>query len=301
MSTRRCSIGIWLAFALLAIAATVAPAAPKLPPLPMLPPPGRPSGCEPAELQKRLAAPDSADVAKACGGMFQPWADRGLRGRGLSLRVYGRRHADQEWAARAARLLLRDAVVDTAYGLAAKEVGCDTAAHVPIYVLRLLGNAQSTVVLLRFDLGAALCFDSERPLGAIALGERSDSLWAALAEVLDDDPLLRGPRPTPSAGPSGIPAIELSFSAIDELPEATKRVAPIYPIEARTENVSGVVFAQALVGKDGAIRDVFVVSGPAALRDAALDAIWQWRFKPAVKDHQPIAVWVIVPVKFTLH
>ena len=297
MSTRRCRIGVCLAFAMLAFVATTAFAAPKRPPVE---PPARPSGCEPAELQKRLAAPDSADVAKACGGMFQPWADRGLRGRGLSLRVYGRRHADQAWAARAARLLLRDAVVDTAYGMSGKEVGCDTAAHVPIYVLRLLGNAQSTVILLRFDLGAALCFDSERPLGTIALGERSDSLWAALAEVLDDDPLLRGPRPTPSLGASGIPATELSVSSIDELPEVTKRVAPIYPMEARTDNVSGMVFAQVLVGKDGEIRDVFVVSGPAVLRDAALDAIWQWRFKPAMKDRQPIAVWVMVPVKFTL-
>ena len=294
MSTRCCRIGVCLTLALLA---TTAFAAPKRPPLE---PPARPSGCEPAELRKRLAAPDSADVAKACGGIVRPWADRGLRGRGLSLRVYGRRHAAQDWAARAARLLLRDAVVDTAYAMAGKEIGCDSAAHVPIYVLRLLGNAQSTVVVLRFDLGAALCFDSERPLGSIGLGERGDSLWAALAEVLDDDPLLRGARPTPSAGSSGIPGTELGLSSVDELPEVSKRVAPIYPLDARRDDVSGVVFAQALVGKDGAIRDVFVVSGPVALRDAALDAIWQWRFKPAVKDHQPVAVWVMVPVKFTL-
>src|SRR5439155_27081249 len=105
-----------------------------------------------------------------------PGVARGLRGRGLSLRVYGRRHADRAWAARVADLLLRDAAVDTAYGMRSIEIGCDTAARVPVYVIRMLRRARSTVIVMRFDLAAALVFDSERPLGRIEFEARGDSL-----------------------------------------------------------------------------------------------------------------------------
>jgi TonB family protein len=298
MSTRCRRIGASLALALLA---STALAAPKLPLVVTAPPP--PSGCEPAELRTRLAAPDSADVAKACGGIVRPWVDRGLRGRGLSLRVYGRRRADADWAARAARLVMGDGVVDTAYDQPWIEVGCDTAGRVPIYVVRLMRGARSTVAVLRFDLGAALLFDRELPLGSIQFGDRGDSLWAALGEVLDDDPLLRGPRPSPSAALKGFhpPELGVAFEGrVEELPEATHKVPPVYPVAAREQGISGVVLLQVLVSKEGTVRDAFVISGSTVLRDAALDSIWQWRFKPAAEAHQPVTVWVMIPVKFTL-
>ena len=49
---------------------------------------------------------------------------------------------------------------------------------------------------MRFDLGSALVFDGEEPLGMIEFGDRGDSLWSAMAEVLAGDAQLAGPRPT---------------------------------------------------------------------------------------------------------
>jgi TonB family protein len=288
-------IGLCLGFTLLATTALAAPT----PPLVVNAPPP-PSGCEPAELHTRLSALDSADVAKACGGIVRPWADRGMRGRGLSMRVYGRRHASRDWAAHVARLLTGTTAVDTAYNQPWIEVGCDTAARVPIYVVRLMRSGQSTIAVLRFDLGATLFFDRERPLGSIAFGEHGDSLWAALGEVLDDDPLLRRPRPAPSAALMEYHPPDLGISKPEVLPEVTKRVLPVYPMEAREDSTSGEVFVQILVSREGTVRDAFVVSGPDILRDAALDCVWQWQFKPAANAHQPVAVWVMLPVKFTL-
>jgi TonB family protein len=296
MPRRDRRIALCLALVLLATAAFAAPKAPRV-----VTAPPRPSGCEPEELHTRLSALDSADVAKACGGIVWPWADRGMRGRGLSLRVYGRRHASREWATHVARLLTGTTMVDTAYHCRSIEVGCDTAAHVPIYVLRLVRSGQSTIAVLRFDLGATLFFDRERPLGLIEFGEHGDSLWAALGEVLDDDPLLRGPRPAPSAALMDSLSPDLGVHQPEELPQVTKRVPPVYPMEAREAGTSGEVFVQALVSREGTVRDALVVSGPEILRDAALDCVWQWRFKPATNSHQPVAVWVMIPVKFTLH
>lgn len=88
---------------------------------------------------------------------------------------------------------------------------------------------------------------------------------------------------------------------VEELPEAVTRIAPVYPDMAREANVDGTVMVQALVGKDGKVRDVRVVKSIPMLDDAAKAAVRQWVFKPALSNNKPVAVWVGVPVKFSLH
>jgi protein TonB len=65
--------------------------------------------------------------------------------------------------------------------------------------------------------------------------------------------------------------------------------------------VDGTVLVQALVGKDGKVKDTRVVKSIAMLDGAAEAAVRQWVFKPALSNNKPVAVWVAVPVKFTLH
>ena len=88
---------------------------------------------------------------------------------------------------------------------------------------------------------------------------------------------------------------------VEELPEAIQRVPPDYPTWARERNISGTVMVQALVGKDGAVKQTIVVKSIPQLDDYAMAAVKQWRFKPAMAKGVPVAVWVAVPVKFTLH
>jgi protein TonB len=88
---------------------------------------------------------------------------------------------------------------------------------------------------------------------------------------------------------------------VEELPEAIERVAPDYPTWAQDKGVQGTVFVQALVGRDGRVRDVRVVSSIPMLDDYAIAAVKQWRFRPAMTGGVPVAVWVGVPVKFSLH
>jgi TonB family protein len=59
-----------------------------------------------------------------------------------------------------------------------------------------------------------------------------------------------------------------------------RRVEPQYPEVARRQNIQGPVTLSAVVGEDGEVRSVTVLSGDPALRKAALDAVQQWRFKP---------------------
>lgn len=88
---------------------------------------------------------------------------------------------------------------------------------------------------------------------------------------------------------------------VEELPEAVTKVKPEYPDLARSANVDGTVLVQALVGKDGRVKDAKVVKSIAMLDAAAVNAVRQWVFKPALSNNKPVAVWVAVPVRFTLN
>jgi periplasmic protein TonB len=88
---------------------------------------------------------------------------------------------------------------------------------------------------------------------------------------------------------------------VEELPEAVTKVQPVYPDMAREAGVDGQVMVQALVGKDGKVKDTKVVKSIPMLDAAAVAAVKQWVFKPALSNNKPVAVWVAVPVKFSLH
>lgn len=88
---------------------------------------------------------------------------------------------------------------------------------------------------------------------------------------------------------------------VEELPEAVTRVTPIYPDLAREAGVDGTVMVQALVGKDGKVKDVRVVKSIPMLDESAKAAVRKWVFKPALSNNKPVAVRVGVPVKFSLH
>ena len=87
-------------------------------------------------------------------------------------------------------------------------------------------------------------------------------------------------------------------------PETTQAVShpvnPDYPLLARQMKVQGSVILQALIGRDGSIQDLRVVSGPAILAAAAREAVKQWRFKPYLQDGSPIETQARIIVNFTI-
>ena len=88
---------------------------------------------------------------------------------------------------------------------------------------------------------------------------------------------------------------------IEKLPAVMKKAAPKYPIEARRDGIEGTVMVLALVGRDGSVEEVRIKHSIPVLDAAALEAVRRWKFTPAMTAGKPVAVWVGVPVKFTLH
>ena len=88
---------------------------------------------------------------------------------------------------------------------------------------------------------------------------------------------------------------------VEELPEAIHRRAPAYPELARTQGVQGEVVVMALVCSGGQVIETSVQNSIPLLDDAAQEAVRHWVFLPAKAGGEPIAVWVAVPVRFSLH
>ena len=79
-----------------------------------------------------------------------------------------------------------------------------------------------------------------------------------------------------------------------------RKTPAIYPPVAKTARVSGTVELHAIISKDGTIKDLNVVSGPAMLRQAAIDAVRTWRYKPYKLNNEPTAVETTINLVFTL-
>jgi protein TonB len=78
------------------------------------------------------------------------------------------------------------------------------------------------------------------------------------------------------------------------------KVQPQYPPLARQARIQGSVVLQALIGKDGAIQNLHVVSGHPMLTNAALEAVKEWRYKPYYLNGEPVEVETTINVNFTL-
>jgi periplasmic protein TonB len=75
---------------------------------------------------------------------------------------------------------------------------------------------------------------------------------------------------------------------------------PSYPLLGRQMKVQGSVLLQALIGADGTIRDLRVLSGPAILASAARQAAQGWQFKPYLQNGQPVETQAKITVNFTI-
>jgi len=80
-----------------------------------------------------------------------------------------------------------------------------------------------------------------------------------------------------------------------------RRVQPDYPYIAKVMRLEGTVQLQAIVGVDGAVRQLEVLTGNPILARAALDAVRQWLYQPTRLNGQPVEVRTDITVTFVLN
>ena len=90
------------------------------------------------------------------------------------------------------------------------------------------------------------------------------------------------------------------WTAEDTAPELIKEVEPEYP--KGTDPIEGKIWLMALVDTVGDVRDakIYKSCGVACLDSPALQAAYKYKYKPGIKNGQPVACWVTYEVEFKL-
>jgi TonB family protein len=79
-----------------------------------------------------------------------------------------------------------------------------------------------------------------------------------------------------------------------------KRIDPIYPLEARQRVVQGPVVMKATIAVDGSVKNFKIINGDPILRNAARDAVTQWRYEPARVEGVASAVDTTITLNFSM-
>jgi protein TonB len=75
---------------------------------------------------------------------------------------------------------------------------------------------------------------------------------------------------------------------------------PVYPPLAKQARIQGTVKFQAIIGKDGTIQNLQLISGHPLLVPSATEAVKQWVYQPTLLNGEPVEVVTQIDVNFTL-
>ena len=118
--------------------------------------------------------------------------------------------------------------------------------------------------------------------------------------VIGSVPWGRGTPPPPTVTHAAPKPILVRLSAPIVAAKGIYQPKPVYPHIAIISRTQGTVVLQAIIGKDGSIQDLKVVSGPALLVQAALDTVRTWRYQPTLLNSEPVDVLTEIDVNFRL-
>lgn len=109
-----------------------------------------------------------------------------------------------------------------------------------------------------------------------------------------------GPPPTANQQPHPATPGRIRIGGNVQAHNLITKVIPRYPKLAKHDRIQGTVRFQAIIGKDGHIQNLQLVSGHPDLVEAARDAVQQWIYKPTLLNGAPIEVVTTIDVNFTL-
>jgi protein TonB len=110
----------------------------------------------------------------------------------------------------------------------------------------------------------------------------------------------RGSAATSSLASLPANAAERQRLSAVSAPELRQNIDTTLPLLGQHMKVQGSVVLQAVIGADGSIENLSVLSGPAILATAAQQAVRQWRFKPFLQNGQPVETKTRITVNFSI-
>jgi protein TonB len=89
-------------------------------------------------------------------------------------------------------------------------------------------------------------------------------------------------------------------SGSEQQKKLVKMVKPVYPPDAKAKGIQGTVKLQAVIARNGAVKELKVVGGPEELVPPSVEAVKQWVYEPTLKDGEPVEVVADIDVNYTL-
>jgi len=96
------------------------------------------------------------------------------------------------------------------------------------------------------------------------------------------------------------PAPRLRVSAGVAAGQLIVPIQPVYPVIAMEARIQGTVVVDAVIGKDGRIASLHIMSGPPLLAGAAIAAIQRARYRPWTLNGEPVEVETTIRIVFSL-
>jgi protein TonB len=106
---------------------------------------------------------------------------------------------------------------------------------------------------------------------------------------------------TVTALPKDLKGTVAPITTVTQAPKLLKNVKPEYSKEMIDAKVEGSVKANLLIDSDGSVKEVRILSDLGfGTKERATEAFLQWKFAPAKKGDQPVAVWITFSIRFVL-
>jgi len=154
------------------------------------------------------------------------------------------------------------------------------------------------------DLKAQIAQRPDQPSGYLALAMmyleqgRLKEAEQMITNALALTRRLTATQPAPAAVTTPGGPVRVGGSVLE--PKKIRDVKPVYPEEAREAGISGLVILEAVIDREGLVRETRVLRSVPGLDEAAEEAVSQWEYTPTLLKGQAVEVIMTVTVNFSL-
>jgi len=137
-------------------------------------------------------------------------------------------------------------------------------------------------------------------VGGVPGGVPGGTAGGVIGGIIGSVPTGAPPPPPKEEKPKPVTPKQIRVGGNVQAAKLVNQPKPQYPPLARQARIQGVVRFNAVIGKDGAIQNLTLVSGHPLLVPSATEAVRQWRYQPTLLNGEPVEVVTQIDVNFTL-
>jgi protein TonB len=138
-------------------------------------------------------------------------------------------------------------------------------------------------------------------VGGVPGGVPGGTPGGVIGGIIGSVPSAAPPPPPPvKEAPKPVTPKQIRVGGQVQAAKLVRQPKPVYPPLAKQARIQGTVRFNAVIGKDGSIQNLTLVSGHPLLVPSAQEAVRQWQYQPTLLNGEPVEVVTTIDVNFTL-